>query len=222
MKNVVAIATGLVALAAPAAASAATMTATPVKPCYGSGEQVTLTGSGFTPSSGVNITRDGELLDDVATDPAGAFSGTLTLGLDTGRQTRTYTATDITNTTLTASLQLVVSEVEVGIRPRSGPPGRRLRIRAKGFTTGQTLWAHVIRGRSKRHIKLGELKGACRSLTTRRRILPRRAPLGSYTVQFDTYRRYDPDRAVKDGYLITVRPVSSGSAAAATSFDRID
>lgn len=222
MKLVLAVATGAVALAAPAAASAATMTATPVKPCYGSGEQVTLAGSGFTPSSGVNITRDGEFLDDVATDPTGVFGGTLTLGLDNGRQTRTYTATDITNATLTASLQLVVSEVAVGIRPRSGPPGRRLRIRAKGFTTGSTLWAHVIRGRSKRHIKLGELKGLCNNLTTRRRILPRRAPLGEYTVQFDTYRRYNEDREVKDGYIITVRAVSSGSATAGTSFDRLD
>jgi hypothetical protein len=222
MKFVLAVATGAVALAAPAAASAAVMTAAPVKPCYGSGEQVTLTGSGFTPSSGVNITRDGTFLDGIETDATGAFGARLTLGLDNGRQTRTYAATDITNATLTASLQLVVSEVVVGIRPRSGPPGRRLRIRAKGFTTGQTLWVHVIRGRSQRHINLGDLTGACRSLTTRRRILPRSAPLGLYRVQFDTYRRYDPDRLVKDLYEITIRPASRGSATAATSFDRID
>ena len=222
MKFVLAVATGAVALAAPAAASAAVVAVAPVKPCYGSGEQVSLTGSGFTPSRGVNVAYDATPLGSVGTDATGAFSANLRIGLDNGRETRTYTATDIDNPALTASLQLVVSEVAVGIRPRSGAPGRRLRIRANGFTTGRTLWAHVIRGRSKRHIKLGELTGACRSLTTRRRILPRSASLGAYTVQFDTYRRYDPNRPVRDGYLITVRPVSRGSATAATSFDRID
>ena len=76
------------------------------------------------------------------------------------------------------------------MRPRNGAAGRRLRINASGFTTGKRLYAHVVRKRYRRNVFIGKLKGPCRTLKTRARVLlPRRLPPGVYTVQFDTKRR---------------------------------
>jgi hypothetical protein len=214
MTRSLAVAVGVALLAVPSAASAASLTVSPQKPCYGSGEKVNLLGTGFTPttdpsdtSDHVQVTRAGRTVGTLGTDAFGAFNGELTLGLDSGRQTRTYTATDLVDPTISASIQILVSAVRVGLKPASGPPGRILSITARGFTTGRTLWVHVVRGKSRRNIKLGFLKGACHGLKTRKRLLPRNAPVGVYRLQFDTFRRYDgraEKRPVRDVYTITV------------------
>jgi hypothetical protein len=217
--RITALATALAALAAPASASAATLTVDPPRSCHGSGERVSLLGAGFTPNlmSGINVTRDGEPIGTLTTDARDMFNGTLTLGQQNGRRTSTYTATDTSNPTLTASAQIVVSEVDVRLRPKSGAPGRRVRIGAVGFTSGETLWAHVKRGRSVRHLRIGRLKRACHKLRARRRLLRPRAPVGVYLVQFDTHRRYRPGRAQRVRFTITVRRVVRPAAATATS-----
>ena len=207
MTRSLAVVVGVAALAFPSAASAASLTVSPQKRCYGSGESVNLLGTGFTPFSTSTVTRGGLAFPPLATDENGAFNGELTLRVDRGRETRTYTATDDTDSSITASAQITVSSVLVGLRPASGPPGRRLTITAQGFTTGPTLWVHVVRGKSRRNIKLGRVKSACGELKTRRRLLPRNAPVGVYTLQFDTFRRYDgreKNRPVRDRYTITV------------------
>ena len=204
-RSLAAAAAVVLSLAAPAGASAASLVVSPQKDCYSSGESVNLLGSAFSPLGSVSITRDGDPVGSLNTDAAGAFNGILTLAQNSGRQTKTYTATDGRDASLTASAQITVSAVRVGLRPSSGAPGRRLRINARGFTTGRTLWAHVIRGRSKRHIRIGRLRGACGNLTARRRLLRPGAALGVYTIQFDTFRRYRASRPVRDRYTITVR-----------------
>jgi hypothetical protein len=204
MTRSLAVAVGVAALAFPSAASAASLTVTPQKRCYSSGESVSLLGSGFAPLSSATVTRGGSAFDPLRTDGNGAFNGLLTLSLDRGRETRTYTATDNSDPSLTASTQITVSSVRVGLRPTNGAPGRLLRINAHGFTTGKTLWAHVRRGRSKRNLKIGRLSGACGNLRTRKRLLPQNAAVGVHTVQFDTFRRYNAKRPVRDAYTITV------------------
>ena len=59
MTRLLAVAVALAGIAAPATAAAATLTTQPVKPCYRSGESVSFVGTGFTPSSTANLTRDG-------------------------------------------------------------------------------------------------------------------------------------------------------------------
>jgi hypothetical protein len=204
MSRSLAVLAGAAALALPSAASAAELSVSPQKPCYSSGESVNLLGTGFSPLGSASVTRDGEHLGALNTDGNGAFNGVLTLAQNSGRQTKTYTATDGTDSSITASAQIVVSSVRVGLKPASGAPGRILRITARGFTTGKTLWAHITRGRAKRTIKLGRLKGACGSLTTRKRLLPQNAALGVHTLQFDTFRRYNSRQPVRDRYTITV------------------
>jgi hypothetical protein len=204
MTRSLAVAVGVALLAVPSTASAASLTVVPKKPCYSAGEAVNLIGAGFTPSGSASITRDDTLLGALNTDANGAFNGVLTLAQNSGRATKTYTATDQTVSTLTASAQITVSSVRVGLKPANGSPGRRMTITARGFTTGKTLWAHVIRGKSKRNLKIGALKGACGNLEMRRRLLPRNAALGVHTIQFDTFKSYSAQRPVRDRYTITV------------------
>jgi hypothetical protein len=220
----------VLALAVPAAASAATFAPQTPKPCYRSGEKVNLVGTGFTASvpSGVNVTSDNPAFGggSLTSNELGVVVGELTLGQASGRRTSTYTATDTTNPALTASTQLTVSAVEVGVRPRNGRPGRRVRIGATGFTTGTRLWVHVRKGRFKRDFKIGRLKGACKRLVGKTRILPRGAATGIYRVQFDTFRRYKKSRVVRALFTITVsrtlRPSAAASASAlSTRWDRL-
>jgi hypothetical protein len=199
-----AVAAGLVALAAPATASAASLEVTPKKRCYSSGETVNLLGAGFSPLGSASITRDGTPLGTLMSDANGAFIGNLTVAQTSGKRTKTYTASDDSAPTLTASTQITVSAVRVDLSPVNGAPGRRMSIKASGFTTGKTLWAHVTKGRSKRTVKIGGLSGACGGLKTRKRLLPRTAALGLHRIQFDTFRRYNPKQAVRYRYTIDV------------------
>jgi hypothetical protein len=140
----------------------------------------------------------------IPTDITGQFNAGLRLTQDTGTSIRTYTATDANNPALTASVPVTVTAVGVSLSPRNGSVSRRFRIRARGFTTGDTLWAHIVHPSSKRHVKVGTLKGACHNLRTRMRLLPRDARLGRHRIQFDTFRRYNADRPVKTVFSIRV------------------
>ena len=159
------------AVAVPAAASAATLAVDPVRDCYRSGETVNLLATGFTAnvSGGIRVTRGTTLLGNLSADALGNAASPLKLGQPSGVRTSTYVATDTTNSALTASLALQVSAVEVGVRPKGGRPGRLVRIKATGFTGGRNLWVHIRKGRYKRDFKVGRLKGACSRLTTRTR-----------------------------------------------------
>ena len=211
MTRSLAVAAGAAMLALPSAASAAEFTVSPEKRCYGSGEQILLHGTGFTPTTDpsdtsprVRITRGSTSIGAVRTDAFGVFDAGLRLGLDSGRQTRTYTATDLVDPALTASTQITVSAVRIGLKPATGAPGRIMTITARGFTTGPVLWAHVRHKGSGRNVKIGRLTGACHDLKVRRRLLSQSAALGVHTIQFDTFRRYRAKRPVQDRYTISV------------------
>jgi hypothetical protein len=204
MTRSLAVAAGVIALAAPATASAASLGVSPQKRCYSSGESVNLLGTGFSPLGSASVFRDGTALGALQTDANGAFNGILTLAQTSGKRTKTYTARDDAVSTLTASAQITVSAVRVDLSPSNGAPGRRMSIKASGFTTGKTLWAHVTKGKSKRTLKVGSLSGACGRLKTRRRLLPRNAALGLHTIQFDTFKRYSPKQPVRYRYTVDV------------------
>jgi hypothetical protein len=202
-------------LAAASSASAATMTIAPTRSCHSSGETVTLDGSGFTPNGKVSIARDGQTLEPLLiSSPLGEFTGELTLYLRSGKANRTYTATDTTDTAVVATRKLLVIAPVVNIRPADLDVGLRARIGANGFATGPTLYAHIFRTADKdgkrlksqkpRNMRIGRLKGRCGKLLARKRLFSKRAPLGDYTIQFDTYRRYDAKRPVRFLYAAPV------------------
>jgi hypothetical protein len=197
---------GVLALAP--GAFAATLSVEPVKPCYRSAEEIRLTGSGFTPGGEVTITSDGQPVRNGTTtaDSAGNIAGDLTV-VSTTERVKTYGAIDQSNSANNVSTTLRVSPFDVNLAPRNGPPGRRLRIVARGFTTGRTLYAHVVRGRSRSNVRIGRLRGPCRRLRVRRRIFRGSARPGTYIVQFDTRRRYSPNTRVRVRFRVSVFPV---------------
>ena len=93
MTRSLAIVVGAAVLALPSTASGAELTVSPQKRCYSSGESVNLLGSGFTPLSSATVARDGSTLGALNTDGNGAYNGILTVAQNSGRQTKTYTAT---------------------------------------------------------------------------------------------------------------------------------
>jgi hypothetical protein len=204
MTRPLAVAMALATLAAPSVANAASLTTKPDKACYRSGETVSFMGDGFTAGGSVNLMRGSTFISSFQADGAGRFDAPLRLLLDRGREERTYTATDAGNPGLSASAPVTVSAVGVGLSPGTGAVSRRFRIRARGFTTGRTMWAHVIYKRSKRHLRIGRLRGSCHDLRARRRLLPRNAGFGRHRIQFDTFRRYRATRSVKSSYSIRV------------------
>jgi hypothetical protein len=195
-------------------ASAATMTPSPAKSCYRTDEAVNLKGAGFTPNNQVSISRDGMVFPEkLTTSPAGEFVGALTLRQGTGQSKRRYMATDVANPALTASLSLLVSAVEVKVRPDTGTPGKLLRIGARGFTTGKTLYAHIVRKGRSRNERIGRLTGPCSKLVARKRLFTKKTKVGSYRVQFDTKRRYDASADVRYAFTveISLQPKASSS-----------
>ena len=206
---------GTAVLALPAAAGAAQVGVLPAKPCYRSGESLLIGGTQYTPNSSVRITSDGAFIGSVTTDGNGIFQGTLRVGQRRGERTKTYTGTDLSNQANVASTTLRVSALDVTVRPRSGRPGRRVRVRARGFTTGTRLYAHVVRGGYRRNVRVGRLRGACRKLSARSRIFRRGTRPGTYTVQFDTRRRYSRRTAVRERYRVVIFRRARASAAGA-------
>ena len=114
-------------------------------------------------------------------DSAGSFLGQLQLAQGTGQSRRTYTATDSANP-CERPTALTVSAIEVNVRPDTGTPGKVLRIGARGFTDGTTLYAHIVRKKKPRTIRIGAPQGRLRELVARKRLFSARrrwAPTGS-------------------------------------------
>jgi uncharacterized membrane protein len=195
-----------VALVAAAPAQAATVTLVGSKTCYRAGDTLTVNGAGFTPGGQASITLEGQDLGVVPTDAAGNFSAPLNIGSLKGVSTRTLIATDAANPANVGQAEFLGSALGVTVRPRNGGAGRKLRINAAGFTTGKRLYAHIVRKRYRRNVFVGKLKGPCRTLKLRKRVLPASTPTGVYTVQFDTRRRYSKKTKVWVRFTVTVSP----------------
>lgn len=190
-------------LAAPAAASAATLSVD--KPCYGAGERVQFSGTGYTPNGSVALSVSGQQLGLSSANPVGEVA--LSLGapaIDGKQRTDTFTATDQANLSLTASVPVLLTSLDVKVTPKNGDPSNPKRIVARGFTTGTNLYAHVRRGKSRRNVRVGRLKGACKTLDVKRRLFSPDAKPGVYKVQFDARRTYSASTAPQVGFLVTV------------------
>jgi hypothetical protein len=205
-------------LAAPAAAGAATLGVLPQKGCYRVGETVLMGGSGYTPNGGVQVNANGRVLGILSADGVGNLSATLTVGVPTGP--KTYTAVDTQNTANQGATQLRVSRVAVSVKPKSGRPGRVLRIKARGFTSAKTLYVHIIRGHKRLNRRIGKLNGPCHTLSVRKKMFSRHTQAGTYTVQFDGKRHYSKKTKVRSRFHVTVF-AHFASHAAAPSWQRI-
>ena len=79
----------------------------------------------------------------------------------------------------------------------------------------KVLWAHVRRGKNKRNVKIGKLKGACKTLDVKRKLFPADAKDGLYTVHFDTKRKYSKKTSPQVSFQVVVfhtfKPASASS-----------
>jgi hypothetical protein len=206
------------ALAAPAGANAAAVGIVNPKACFGAGDVVGLGGVQFTPGATISFARDNApVTGNVVADAAGNFlAPAIVPQIPTKVVTSTYTASDGTNAAAAAPVKL--SRLGVTIRPAQGNPNRPRRISARGFTfKGKTLFAHRVRKGKSKNIKIGRLKGDCKTASARKRLLAGTPP-GTYRVQFDTFRRFRSSRRQRVAFRVTIfRTVRRSSAAAATA-----
>ena len=213
------------ALAAPAGAQAATLTAAVTKPCYGAADRVGLSGAGFTPNSAVTLVQGQIPLRETApADAAGAFSGSAGVQqINTNEETTPYSAIDqaAPGFVVAQTVPIRFSRVLVGGR-KAGANGLIQKIRARGFTSGKrVLFMHVRRGgRNVKTLRLGRLKGACRTISVRKRLFTARAARanpGTYQLYFDTSRRYRKARRqqVRAPFRVfqITRPAAAGAVA---------
>ncbi len=210
------------ALAAPAAAQAATLTASVTKPCYGTNDRVPLAAAGFTPGGTVTVKQGNIFLSpSPVADATGAFSGSA--GVQPIRPNEViapYSATDATNPAIVAFTQPIRFSRTLIAGRKAGDNGLVQRIRTRGFTTGtKVMWAHVRRGgRNIKTVRIGRLKGACRTLSVKRRFFSRGARPGKYQVYFDTFRRYKKVRQQQlRGSLTVFRIFRSNVSGASTA-----
>jgi hypothetical protein len=209
------------ALAVPATASAATLSVN--KSCYGPGDAVVLSGTGFTPNNQAAVSITGQQLGLANVNPIGEFEVTVPApSIRAKRRTDTVTATDQANLALTASVPVQLSSLDVKVTPKNGDPSKRKKIVARGFTTGEVLWAHVRRSGKARNVKIGKLKSACKTITKKRRIFPADAAVGVYTVQFDTKRKYSSKTRPNITFLVTVFRTFRPASVSSTNWIQID
>ncbi len=215
---------GLVALAlaAPATASAASLSVN--KSCYGPGEKISFSGTGYTPNGEVALSVNGRQLGITTANGVGEIAAaTGAPVIQAKRRVDFYKAVDQTNLSLTAAMPVHISSLNVKVTPKNGNPAKKKRIVARGFTTGSVLWAHVRRGKAKRNVKIGKLKGACKALDVKRQIFPTNAKDGLYNVSFDTKRTYSAKTRPQVSFLVTVfHTFKPASASSAQSWIQID
>lgn len=202
----------MAAAAIPASAGAATLTVD--KTCYREGSDALASGADFNPNSQLTFTLDGQPFTDPGnpptTDAAGRVSARFSVGSPPGRQ-KTYVlaASDGTNT---AQTTFTATDLDVSVTPKRGNPGKRKRVRGRGFDPGKVLRFHV-RGPRKRNGTVGRVRGACGKINKRVKIFRASYPSGIYTVQFDQRRKFGARARPRVVFQVTISRVSRSNVA---------
>ena len=161
--------------------------------CFRDAAPAGFLGTGFQPGQFVAVTLDGQRLATQPVAPTGVVGGAVRslAPIPRSEMKRSLTMSQLSNPAIAATVVFTQTKVYVVTKPRRFRPGRRLGIRAGGFYgAGPTLYAHV-RGRKRRNLRIGRIKGPCGKVSaTRKVILKRGDPVGLYPTQFDTVRRY--------------------------------
>ena len=78
------------------------------------------------------------------------------------------------------------------VKPTSGKPAVKRKITARGFNVKGAKWlyAHVVKGKSKKTVKVAKLTGPCGKGKGKKRLFARHAKNGLYRVQFDAKKKY--------------------------------
>ena len=192
----------VVLAAAPAAAEAQTKeppTMFPLHPCYRSvapdtRETVGIVADNFTPGAQVSVTVDGTTLTDpaVANENGEVLGSVLAPYKAKGSRPFAVTLTEVTLPENTVTQQTRVAALDVHLKPASARPSSHVRFLGRGFTDGDTIYAHYVRaGVLRKTVALGTPQGPCGRLDVVRRQIPVRHPAtGRWTLQVDNRRAY--------------------------------
>jgi hypothetical protein len=212
----------VVAVLIPASASGQTVMLTTDRPCYGPNQVISLVGHGFTPDGDVALSADGQQLGIGIADYDGVFSASVRApALPFASLPLRFTATDQTYLLNRASARVRLTSLGVSVTPTTGIPSRPRKIRARGFFSGRTLYAHIRRAGRTRNLRIGALRGPCRTLDVTRRLFRPGVRAGSYTLHFDTSRRYYPAAGARITYAVRISSARTGTrASAAQSSER--
>jgi hypothetical protein len=191
-RKVALVAGAAAGLALPAEASAGQIAVD--RPCYAENQPINVTGGGFTPNGAVQLTyADGSYAGQATADAAGNVTAIASAPLVAQSQApTTLTATDAANPTNTGSVPLQVTKLRVSVQPTRARPHTRVTYRARGFTTGTTLYGHYLyKGRLRKNARVGKLATPCGTITKHMSLLPlKRIRYGVWTVQFDANPHY--------------------------------
>jgi hypothetical protein len=212
MKAMFVATAGLAATAA--TADAATLSLSPVKACYLSGESATISGSGFAAGGNISVTEDGEDRGATVADTSGAFAATWRFGGLNAAKAHTITATDGTTS---AAVTYMGTTHRVATPKRRSKPGKKVKLRGYGFLFGKKAFMHVRGHGIRSDVFLARPKAPCGTFTVKKRIVPPSAKFGEYRVQFDARKRFSKKTKPSLAYPLTVFPVASGSAFAGTA-----
>lgn len=184
----------LTALTVPAEAQAPGPAIVTDKACYQEQEPIRVIAGPFTPNSTVTIFRDGTSLGTVPSGTAGEIKAELHAPLIDPSKERAFTLGAADQATPPRAVQktLTATQLDVTVKPTSGSPAVKRKITARGFNVSgaKRLYAHVVKGKSKKTVKVAKLKQPCGKGKGKKRIFARHAKNGLYRVQFDVKRKY--------------------------------
>ena len=187
----------LATVAAVAFAAAAVSTN---RSCYVVGQPAHLSGSGFAPSSELAVTVEGVLFTPIPrADSGGDFSIRLHPGgLQAGvaQHTDHVTVDDGAGHRASTSFTLTRSALALLTGVRKSSRGETGRFKVWGFSldgSARQVYLHYVgpSGRARRTVALGQTKGACGTLVSKRELfVPFSLSRGTWTLQVDTRRSY--------------------------------
>jgi hypothetical protein len=199
-------------------AQAATLSINPAKACYMSGEQADVTGTGYTPNGEVAAAFAGATTNVLA-DAAGSIGLRLTFPAVKGIKGDKVAATDVTNTTLTANIPMLITRRHVDVNPTHARAGKKLRLKGYGLTGGPKVYMHV---RGPHHYrsdtKIAKSNGPCGTFKTRRKIVGSSAAPGAYRVRFDHKKKFSNKTQPQTGGTLTITRTFHAVGARAAAF----
>jgi hypothetical protein len=183
--------------------------------CYLEGSRVGLSAAGFAPGSKVDVSRDGTLIGSTTADAVGGVEARFDAPkLPPGRR-EANPVIELSDGTTRASTRLPITRFHASFSPATGDPATMLvRFSVDGFgllDAQPNVYVHYVgpNGRVRETVELGMARGVCGHLapTSPRRLFPFRARAGTWTLQFDTRKRYRKGRIDRPGFLFFTRRV---------------
>ena len=154
-------------------------------------ETITIRGTDFTQISTVEVLFDGVVVGSGPTGSIGEFEIRLPAPfVERGERELVVTVRDAVTQVVKTTR---VTNLGMTVKPRRGSPGRKVRLRGRGFTLDAPIYAHyLLGGKEEKTVRLArETTSACGTFDVRRRLMPiDNARTGRWIMQVDQKREF--------------------------------